>query len=52
MEIIYEIPEYTSNSFLSALGGALSIYQGLTLLTMFEFFELFVRLAKAALNLK
>merc|ERR1712079_745815 len=40
MEIIYETPEYTSNSFLSALGGALSIYQGLTLLTMFEFFEL------------
>ena len=52
MEIIYEIPEYTSNSFLSALGGALSIYQGLTILTIFEFIEFIVRLAKAALNLK
>ena len=36
IQLIIESPEYTLSTLLSALGGALSIFQGLTLLIIFE----------------
>ena len=50
--MISESPEYTLDSLLSALGGALSIFQGLTLLIIFETLELLFRITDAALNYK
>ena len=52
VQLITESPEYTLNSLLSALGGALSIFQGLTLLIIFETLELIFRFTDAALNYK
>ena len=42
--MVYESPKYSFSSFLSALGGALSLFQGITLVAVFEFFELIVRI--------
>ena len=52
IQMIIESPEYTLSSLLSALGGALSIFQGLTLLIIFETLELIFRFTDAALNCK
>ena len=40
-----EVPEYSFSALLSAVGGAVSLYLGLSLVTMFEVIEFIVRLA-------
>jgi hypothetical protein len=42
VETIYETPEYTFFSFLSSIGGDLSLYIGITLLSFIKVAELLV----------
>ena len=44
VEAISESPEYTFLSFLSSIGGDLSLYIGVTILSFFEVAELIIRL--------
>ena len=44
MDEVNEIPEYTFITFLSALGGALSLYLGISFIQAFEVMEFIVKL--------
>ncbi len=44
LEKISEYPEYTFMSFLSSIGGDLSLYIGITILSFVEIAELIVRI--------
>ncbi len=50
MNLITEKAEYTFTSFLSTLGGAISIYLGTSLVSSMEGLELVVRYIAAALK--
>ena len=52
VETIYETPEYTFLSFLSSIGGDLSLYIGITILSFFEVAEFFVRLCIGGITKK
>ena len=42
-----EFKQYTPLQFLNALGGAMSLWLGISLVAIFEYFEFLLRLAKA-----
>ena len=43
IEVIKEIPQYTGFSFLANLGGAFSLYLGISFAVLFELFEVVLR---------
>ena len=43
VEKIIELPKYDFFSFLASLGGATSLYLGMSFIVIFELFELFIR---------
>lgn len=47
LESIEEDEEYNAWSILSTIGGAVSLYLGITLVSLFEFVELLVRIIHA-----
>ena len=44
--VIKEVPKYTPDSLLSSLGGALSLYLGISIISMFELLQLAVMIMK------
>ena len=52
LETIYETPEFTFLSFLSSIGGDLSLYIGITILSFFEVAEFLVRLCVTGITKK
>ena len=49
---VTESPEYTAFTFLSALGGSMSLYLGITFISAFELMELVIRMIAAGLKSK
>ena len=52
VETIYETPEFTFVSFLSSIGGDLSLYIGITILSFFEVAEFIIRLCITGITKK
>ena len=52
VETINEYPEYTFMSFLSSIGGDLSLYIGITILSFVEIAEYLARLFLSGLSKK
>jgi len=50
VETISETPEYTFLTFLSSVGGDLSLYLGITILSFMEIVEFIMRLFLSALR--
>ena len=49
---VSESPEFTAFTFLSTLGGSMSLYLGITFISAFELLELLVRMMASMLKPK
>ena len=47
---IQESPKYTLGDLLNDLGGAFSLYLGVSFIALFEIFEIFIRCANKGMN--
>ena len=52
VEVISETPSYTFLSFLSSIGGDMSLYIGITILSFFEMGEFIIRLFISSITRK